>query len=187
MYCSTNSESDIAICDPLWEKGPLGINFHFPIIAKMWKKWRSLNFLFLSSLENVDFLLHIDILCLYSWNMWTVVTGTNSYSDTYKLIQNLIKKCEFSEKQTYLPECIKTVITPLVINIFVWNLHHCIQHTQGYPFMPKTQFFWKIANGPFTGVHRQVNPPPMLSLREEYTCGKGSLHYSVPVDLMLIL
>ena len=44
-------------CDLLWEKGSL--NFHFLIMAKM---WRVLLFQFFSLLENSDFLVHFDIL-----------------------------------------------------------------------------------------------------------------------------
>ena len=34
----------------------------------------------------------------------------------------LYKKCRFSERQMYLPECIKMVITQLVINVFFMKL-----------------------------------------------------------------
>ena len=59
------------------------------IIAKCGKDEHLSIFCFFSSLENVQFLLHIDIICSYSWNMSTIVTGTCICSDTYKLIQNL--------------------------------------------------------------------------------------------------
>ena len=49
--------------------------------------------------------------------------GCNNYSDIIcNLIQNLFIKCLFSEMMLSLPEWIKMVITPLVINIFPWNL-----------------------------------------------------------------
>ena len=31
-------------------------------------------------------------------------------------------------------------ITQPVINVSSWNFHHCMQHTQSYPYMLKTQF-----------------------------------------------
>ena len=46
-----------------------------------------------------------------------VAMGAINSSDVCDLIQNLIKKHLFS-KNDYLPEYIKMVITPLVINIF---------------------------------------------------------------------
>ena len=53
----------------------------------------------------------------------------------------------------YLPECIKMVITPLVIDVFIRNLDHCIQHTWGYQSMPKIQFFEKFSMIPFIAGH----------------------------------
>ena len=92
-----------------------------------------------------------------------------SCSDLYdpNLIQTLIKNAYiFSEKWLvlYVPECLKMVITPLVINIFSWNLLHCIQHTQSFQSILKTQFSWKIPNGPFS--HSQshiIYPFPSLN------------------------
>ena len=40
------------ICDLLQEKGPLGINIHFLIIAKKWKDLFFFNFLFFNPSKN---------------------------------------------------------------------------------------------------------------------------------------
>ena len=37
-----------------------------------------------------------------------------------------------------------------MINIYSWNFFHCILHRKDYPPMLKTQYWWKIPNGPFS-------------------------------------
>ena len=58
--------------------------------------------------------LTIDIRTARDISHYSIIVTSNILvcSDTYKLIL-------FSEKRMYLPECIKMVITPLVINLFI--------------------------------------------------------------------
>ena len=65
LNSSSSDWSDVIVCscDPLWEKGSLGIFFHFVIIAKMCGRLLFFTFLFFGLLENVDFWLHSDMLC----------------------------------------------------------------------------------------------------------------------------
>ena len=117
FFCKTNYLH--IICDLFQEKGPLNISNNSQNVIFS-------NFLFFNlsvfGFWYITFRYLYHVKCSYGPNY--------SCLDICNLIQILIKKCLFFQKQLYPPECIKTVITPLVINIFPWNLHHCTQYMQ---------------------------------------------------------
>ena len=47
--------------------------------------------------------------------------------------------------------------------MFSWNILHCIQHTQSFKSILKTQFSWKIPNGPISHSrsHMEVSVPSL--------------------------
>ena len=97
-------------------KGTIGIKFSFSNKGQNVKSIIILQFSVFSLLENSDFLVHFDVLCLCICIMSNVDMNTISYMGTYNLIQNLIENA-----------CFRKMTLCTFITLLVVNFHHCVQ------------------------------------------------------------
>ena len=95
----------------------------------------------------------------------------------YVLLNALsILQWTFSGNWKTEPYHIKIVITQLVINIYSWNFRYCILHRKDYLPMLKTQYWWKIPNGPFSCSRSHI--------QHHAVCGP-TIIFSVSSDFVL--
>ena len=105
--------------------------------------------------------------------------GAISCSDICNLIQNLIERL-FS-KNDYLLECIKMVITLLVINIFPWNLRHCTQHRERTIYPCWNNYHKKLWKIPFVRAGHILeyfyDMNTLQCTSREQSCTQSGEHY----------